>query len=203
VIAFVTSFKAVVLEGIEVVFIVIALGARGGLLVPASLGAALALLVVVALGLWLHRPLARIPENTLKFGVGVMLAAFGTYWVGEGIGLHWPGADAAILVLMIVILAVALALVGICRRSRRAQGAESAKPAARPPAARGALRGLVAEITGLFVDDHWLAIGVLLWAFAAWAVEAHYPVVSAGAALLFALGTPLLLSASTLRRARG
>ena len=80
------------LEGTEVIFIVIALGAGGtGLLLPASLGAAAALVVVIGLGLALHRPLARVPENTLKFVVGVLLSAFGTFWVAEGAGLGWPG----------------------------------------------------------------------------------------------------------------
>jgi uncharacterized membrane protein len=202
-IAFLTSFKAVVLEGIEVVFIVIALGARGSLLVPASVGAGLALLVVTALGLWLHRPLARVPENTLKFGVGVMLAAFGTFWVGEGIGLRWPGADAAIPVLIVAMLLVALAMVAVCRRARRVGGRERRAGASRVAAARGPLRSLVAEVTGLFVDDAWLAAGVLLWTLGTWSVAARYPAVSASACLVFGFGTPLLLAASALRRARG
>jgi uncharacterized membrane protein len=202
-IAFLTSFKAVVLEGIEVVFIVIAFGARGGLLAPAAAGAALALALVVALGLWLRRPLARVPENMLKFGVGVVLAAFGTFWVGEGIGLRWPGADAAIPVLIVVILVVALALVEVCRRAPRVAGGERVSVASRPAAAPGPLRSLGSELTGLFVDDNWLAAGVLLWTFGAWSVAARHPVVSVGACLVFALGTPLLLSASALRRARG
>src|SRR5215470_11704417 len=110
------SFKIVMLEGIEVVFIVIAVGAVGqGLLVPAGLGAAAALLVVVALGIALHRPLARIPENALKFLVGVLLSAFGSFWVGEGAGLAWPGADWSILGLTAAFLAVALSMVSICR----------------------------------------------------------------------------------------
>jgi len=104
------AFKAVLLEGIEVVFIVIAIGAAGGLLLPAGLGAGAALLLVVALGLVLHRPVARIPENQLKFAVGVLLAAFGTFWVGEGIGLAWPGGDWSILALIGGFLLVALLL---------------------------------------------------------------------------------------------
>jgi uncharacterized membrane protein len=78
------SFKAVVLEGLEVVFIVIAVGSARGLLGQASVGAVAACLVVVTAGLVLHRPLARIPENTLKFAVGVLLSAFGVFWTGEG-----------------------------------------------------------------------------------------------------------------------
>ncbi|HUL06189.1 MAG TPA: hypothetical protein VLV76_07620, partial [Candidatus Acidoferrum sp.] len=110
------SFKIVMLEGIEVVFIVIAIGAVSGLLIPASLGAMAALLVVIALGIALHRPLARIPENTLKFLVGVLLSAFGAFWVGEGAGLAWPAADWSILGLIAAFLVVALSMVSICRR---------------------------------------------------------------------------------------
>jgi uncharacterized membrane protein len=113
-----TAFKITMLEGLEVVFIVVAVGAGGtGLLIPASVGAAAALVLVVAVGLLLHRPLASIPENTLKFGVGVLLAGFGTFWVGEGMGLDWPGADRSIPVLCLAYLAVALAAVAPCRRS--------------------------------------------------------------------------------------
>lgn len=111
-----TAFKITMLEGIEVVFIVVAVGAGGaGLLVPASLGALAALLLVVAVGVLVHRPLASIPENTLKFGVGVLLSGFGTFWVGEGMGLSWPGADASIPGVCLGFLAVALAAVPLCR----------------------------------------------------------------------------------------
>ena len=103
------SFQITMLEGIEVVFIVIAIGAGGaGLLMPASLGALAALLLVIALGLVLHRPLASIPENSLKFVVGILLAAFGTFWVGEGLGISWPGAEWAILGLAIGFLLAAV-----------------------------------------------------------------------------------------------
>ena len=112
-VAVATSFKAVVLEGLEVVFIVIALGATGGRLVPAAAGAGLALLLVVAAGLVLHRPLARVPENLLKFTVGVLLSAFGVFWVGEGAGLTWPGEDLAILGLALGFLIVALVMVRV------------------------------------------------------------------------------------------
>jgi uncharacterized membrane protein len=200
-IAFIATFKTVLLEGIEVVFIVIALGSRNGLLVPASVGAGLALLLVVALGLCLHRPLARVPENALKFGVGVMLAAFGTFWVGEGVGFEWPGADAAILALMALFLLVALVLVNLCRRLQRAAPAASAVSTIKPVAAAGPLAGTTAELFGLFVDDGWLAAGILIWALGAWTVQARHPLLSAGACLLFAGGMPVLLSVSALRRA--
>jgi uncharacterized membrane protein len=105
-IAIVTAFKAVTLEGVEVIVIVIALGAVQGLLIPASLGALAACVLVVAAGLALRGPLARVPENSLKFVVGILMSAFGLFWFGEGIGLQWPYADAAILGLM-AILAIA------------------------------------------------------------------------------------------------
>jgi Ca2+/H+ antiporter, TMEM165/GDT1 family len=111
------SFKAVVLEGLEVVFIVIAVGAGQGLLGAASLGALPACLVVVAAGFVVHRPLARVPENTLKFAVGVMLSAFGVFWVGEGLGVPWPGKDFAIPAIAALFLMVALAAVAL-RRTR-------------------------------------------------------------------------------------
>jgi Ca2+/H+ antiporter, TMEM165/GDT1 family len=115
-IAFAAAFNITMLEGTEVVFIVIAIGAgHAGMLLPASLGAVAALLVIIALGLVLHRPLARVPENTLKFIVGVLLSAFGTFWVGEGMGVPWPAADWSILALIAAYLAIALALVPTCR----------------------------------------------------------------------------------------
>jgi uncharacterized membrane protein len=111
-----TAFKITMVEGIEVVFIVIAVGAGGqGLLVPASLGALAALLLVVALGVALHRPVAMIPENMLKFLVGVLLCAFGTFWVGEGMGVDWPGEDWALAALNAGFLAASLVLVRLCR----------------------------------------------------------------------------------------
>jgi Ca2+/H+ antiporter, TMEM165/GDT1 family len=117
-VAFTASFKITMLEGIEVVFIVVAIGAGGvGLLVPASLGALAALIVVIALGILVHRPLATIPENTLKFIVGVLLAAFGSFWVGEGLGMDWPGEDSSIPGLIAGFLIVAWMAVALCRRA--------------------------------------------------------------------------------------
>jgi uncharacterized membrane protein len=104
-IAIVTAFKAVTLEGVEVIVIVIGLGAVRGLIAPASLGALAACLVVVAAGFILRRPLARVPENSLKLVVGILMSAFGLFWFGEGVGLRWPYADAAILGLMAILAA--------------------------------------------------------------------------------------------------
>ena len=111
------SFKAVLLEGLEVVFIVIAVSAGRGLLVPASVGALAACLLVAGAGFAVHRPLARVPENTLKFAVGVMLSAFGVFWTGEGLGVAWPGADLAIVGFAALFLAVGSAAVILARRS--------------------------------------------------------------------------------------
>jgi uncharacterized membrane protein len=113
-----TTFKAVLLEGLEVVFIVIALGSGRGMLLPASIGAVAACLAVAAVGLIVHRPLARVPENTLKFAVGIMLSAFGVFWTGEGLGVPWPGEDLAIVVFAAIFLVVSVAAVALARRPR-------------------------------------------------------------------------------------
>ncbi len=112
-----TSFKAVLLEGLEVVFIVIAASAGGGLW-AASAGALAACLLIAGAGLVVHRPLARVPENTLKFAVGVMLAAFGIFWTGEGLGVAWPGADLAIVAFASLFLTVGVVAVAWARQSR-------------------------------------------------------------------------------------
>jgi uncharacterized membrane protein len=116
-VAVATSFKAVLLEGIEVVFIVVAVGARPGALAPAAEGAALAALLVVALAFALRRPLSVVPENVLKFGVGVLISAFGTFWLGEGYGVDWPLGDVFILIIAAVVLAASLVLVALARRA--------------------------------------------------------------------------------------
>lgn len=113
-----TSFKAVLLEGLEVVFIVIALSAGRGTLVPASAGAVLACLLVAGVGFIVHQPLARVPENTLKFAVGIMLSAFGVFWTGEGLGVPWPGEDLAIIGFAALFLVVSGAAVAVARRPR-------------------------------------------------------------------------------------
>lgn len=104
-VAVTTSFKAVSLEGLEVIFIVIATGA-GGMLIPASLGAAAAGLLVVIVGVVVRHPLARVPENTLKFAVGLLLSAFGVFWIGEGLRFRWLGEDLALVGLLAGFLVV-------------------------------------------------------------------------------------------------
>jgi uncharacterized membrane protein len=114
-IAGLAAFKGVLIEGVEVVFIVLAVGAGHDLLIPASAGAAAAVLLVLAVGALVHRPLSRVPENTLKFVVGVILSSFGIFWSGEGLGIDWIGGDLAILVFALIFLAVGLALTSALR----------------------------------------------------------------------------------------
>ena len=98
-------------------FIVLAVGARPGLLVPAAVGAAAACVLILGLGLAVRKPLAKIPENSLKFLVGGMLTAFGVFWCCEGLGAPWPGGDWAILGLVAVYLAAGLGLSGVLRQT--------------------------------------------------------------------------------------
>ena len=109
------SFKAVLVEGLEVVFIVIAVSAGGSLLVPVSVAALAACLLIAVIGLLVHRPLSRVPENTLKFAVGVMLSAFGVFWTGEGLGVAWPGEDLAIVAFIVLFLAMAIGAVALLK----------------------------------------------------------------------------------------
>jgi uncharacterized membrane protein len=115
-VALATAFKAVILEGLEVVLIVIAAGAVTHTVGAASLGAAVAGVLVLLAGAALRHPLARVPENTLKFAVGVLLSAFGTFWVGEGLGVRWPAEDLALVGLVAGFWAVAMLGVSVARR---------------------------------------------------------------------------------------
>lgn len=94
---FTISFKAVVLEGLEVAFIVVTLGSSQGSVPLAAVAAVVAILLVVVAGALARAPLSRVPENTIKFAVGILLTSLGTFWVVEGSGMDWPGGDAAIL----------------------------------------------------------------------------------------------------------
>jgi uncharacterized membrane protein len=114
--SFSLSFKGVVLEGLEVAFIVVTFGANQGNMPLAVAAAVVALLVVTIAGVAVRAPLGRVPENTMKFAVGVMLTSFGVFWGAEGAGAQWPGADAALLVLVPVVTGFALALVAVSRR---------------------------------------------------------------------------------------
>lgn len=114
--SFTIAFKGVLLEGLEVVFIVLTFGANQHNIGLAASAAGVAVLAVAVTGLAIHAPLARVPENTMKFAVGVMLTSFGTFWGAEGAGAHWPGADAALLVLVPLMLAASLAMVWLLGR---------------------------------------------------------------------------------------
>ena len=100
------AYKAVLLEGTEVAFIVIAFGAGGpSALNSAIVGAVTAGIIVILLGIALRHPLTMVPENWMKFGVGAILSAFGVFWFAEGLGVHWPGDALSILVILAVFLA--------------------------------------------------------------------------------------------------
>jgi|SRR5882672_2642949 len=116
--AFTLAFKGVLLEGLEVAFIVLTFGTAHGSIPLAAAGAAVALLLVVAVGALAHRPLARVPENSMKFAVGLMLATFGIFWSVEGAGIEWPGADLAIPGILGFMTLVSFGLVAVLRRLR-------------------------------------------------------------------------------------
>jgi uncharacterized membrane protein len=116
--AFTLSFKGVLLEGLEVVFIAITFGASQNNVGLAALSAVAAVIVVAIVGVMVHAPLARVPENTLKFAVGVMLTSFGIFWGAEGAGVSWPGNDAALLVLVPVVVLMTLGYTALLRRTR-------------------------------------------------------------------------------------
>lgn len=117
---FTVVFKSVVLEGLEVVFIVVTFGANAHDVPGAAVAAVIAILVVTGVGVAIRAPLSRVPENTMKFVVGVMLCAFGTFWGAEGAGASWPGSDLAILALVMLYGGVALLLAGALRDRSKA-----------------------------------------------------------------------------------
>jgi uncharacterized membrane protein len=119
---FTLAFKGVLLEGLEVVFIVLTFGTNQHDVGLAAVAAGCAVLVVATAGVAVRAPLARVPENTMKFIVGIMLTAFGTFWGGEGAGARWPGADAALLVLIPGIALFAVLLVAVLRRAVTSRG---------------------------------------------------------------------------------
>jgi uncharacterized membrane protein len=117
---FTLSFKGVLLEGLEVAFIVITFGSAQGSIGLAALGAALAFVLVAVVGVLVREPLTRVPENALKFAVGVMLTTFGIFWSTEGAGAHWPGGDAALPVVLVFVVALSFAAVATLKRRRLA-----------------------------------------------------------------------------------
>jgi uncharacterized membrane protein len=118
--SFTVAFKGVLLEGLEVAFIVVTFGSTQGHLGLAAAAAAAAAVLVVLVGVVVRGPLQRVPENSLKFGVGVLLTSFGVFWGGEGAGVEWPGSDAAILAVVAFVALFSLALTRAARRRRPA-----------------------------------------------------------------------------------
>jgi len=121
--AFTLSFKGVLLEGLEVAFIAITFGSNQHDISLAAIAAVAAIVVVAGVGFAVRAPLARVPENTLKFVVGVMLTGFGAFWGAEGAGAHWPGSDAALLVLIPAFAVFSLLMVAVLRRIAATQSA--------------------------------------------------------------------------------
>jgi uncharacterized membrane protein len=115
---FTVSFKGVLLEGLEVAFIVLTFGSTQGSIPLAIAGAVAAVVLVVIAGVVVHGPLSRVPENTLAFTVGVLLTTFGTFWGAEGAGVEWPGGDAALPVVLAFVLVMSLTYVAALRRRR-------------------------------------------------------------------------------------
>jgi uncharacterized membrane protein len=123
--SFAIAFKAVLLEGLEVAFIVLTFGANQGDVPLAALAATLAVVAVIAAGLVARAPLARVPENSMKFAVGVLLTTFGIFWGAEGAGASWPGGEAALPVLALLILAASWLMVRSLRTGRAQLAPES------------------------------------------------------------------------------
>jgi uncharacterized membrane protein len=126
--SFTVEFKGVLLEGLEVVFIVIAFGSAQGHLGLAAAGAAAALVVVVIAGVLAKGPLSRVPENTIKFAVGLLLTSFGSFWGAECVGVHWPGDEASLLGVIAFFVVVSLLLARALRRKRVAFPAKGDTP---------------------------------------------------------------------------
>ena len=113
------AFKAVLLEGVEVVFIVIAVGTAHGQTLWAGIGALAAVVLVLLVGVAVHKPLVQVPENTLKFVVGLMLSSFGVFWTGEGLGADWPGADLALVWIFAIFALFALGAVRLIAKPQK------------------------------------------------------------------------------------
>jgi uncharacterized membrane protein len=116
---FTLAFKGVLLEGLEVVFIVLTFGSAQGSIPLAAAGAGGAVVLVAGVGVAVRAPLARVPENAMKFAVGVMLTTFGIFWAAEGAGADWPGSDASLIGVLGFVVLSSFLLVQLLRRERR------------------------------------------------------------------------------------
>ena len=169
--AFTLAFKGVLLEGLEVVFIVITFGANQRDVGAAVIGAAAAVVVVAVTGVLVRAPLARVPENAMKFAVGIMLTSFGIFWGAEGAGVSWPGQDAALLVLVPVVALVALCYT-VLLRPRRGRSPRRARDRGGGELVRR-LRSIGAFWYDFVVGDDWRVAVVVVAALALTAVLVH------------------------------
>lgn len=187
-VAVTTAFNGVLLEGVEVVLIVIALGGVGHR-VGAAVGATAALLAVIVAGVALRAPLTRIPENLMKASVGVMLTSFGVFFVGEGIGVHWWHQDVSILILVVLFAALFVVCAALLRRP----------PDVHVP---HAVAAVVAEVWGLVVGGGMLALAAVTAVLAAALVVAKSGDARGWAALVLVLGvvTALVVAVAGSRR---
>ena len=160
---FTLSFKGVVLEGIEVAFIALTFGANAANIPLAAVAALAAVVVVAVAGIAIRAPLARVPENTMKFVVGILLTSFGMFWGAEGAGAVWPGADAALLVVIPAVALFALVLVTLIRPSRGAPAADGSSRKAGGRVVIHAVKAFFAFWYDFIVGDDWrVAVAVVL-----------------------------------------
>jgi uncharacterized membrane protein len=167
--AFTIAFKGVLLEGLEVAFIVLTFGANQHHVALAAAAAGLAILMVVAAGLAARAPLAKVPENTMKFAVGVMLSSFGTFWGAEGAGASWPGGDGALLAIIPGVLIAAITLSRSPARSPSQTSTEHTDSSRVDAANHAAVElttrasALIAGVWEFVVGDDWrTGLGVVL-----------------------------------------
>jgi len=161
--AFTLAFKGVLLEGLEVVFIVLTFATNDGHLPVALLAAGLAVLIVVIMGVVIRGPLSRIPENTLKFIVSILLITFGTFWGGEGAGAVWPGSDAALLVIAPAVAVFALLLVLIFKNITVAKKNDDSSVVIAEPKKRNWLASFGMFWYDFIIGDDWqMATGVVI-----------------------------------------
>jgi Ca2+/H+ antiporter, TMEM165/GDT1 family len=175
-----TSFSGVFLEGLEVVFIVVALGGLQDV-GSAVVGAVASLVVVAGAGFALRHPLTLVPENAMKYVVGIMLTSFGTFFAGEGIGVQWPGNDLSLLPLIAGYAVISLLFVGLLRRPAEVSGRFDA-------GIFGGLSAAVREVWGLFVDDGAVAIVAVSVLLGVTVFTQHFPGQRLLASLLLAVG---------------
>ncbi len=159
---FLTSFKSVFLEGLEVAVIVITFGSTGDAnrfqgILTTSIAAFAALIVVMALGVLVHKPLTNVPENTFKFFVGIMLVTFGTFWSGEGFGIEWPLSDLTLIVLGAVYLLLCLLLIGWISRRTLNPNIKGRDPQKYPVPLR-----ILLEFFGFFCGDWTVFMGMVI-----------------------------------------